>query len=191
MYILRPLTLSISAALIVACGGGGDSGGSPSANTTSFAGTLIVPQTVQQNSLRVLSDGYINTYSVACPNVPDGYEPMANAAVSIEKPDGSVLSQTTNTDNCGVFELSVDESDLTDSVINANLAGFKTLKANANNFKKSDAVTTTPVASTIPSSAEYVISAIQKLDSNDISFAVTDTALRNPLMILIKIINLR
>ena len=187
MQVLRPVTLSLSTLLLVACGG--DSSDSAElTETTSFAGTMVVPQMLQQNSLRVMSDALLNSYSATCPNVPDGYEPMANAAISIEKADGSVLTQTTTTDSCGVFELSVDEdaTGLADSVINASLAGYKPLKANANNFIKTNTTASTPVASTIPSSASYVISAIQNLGNNDISFSVIDSATNNAVIQLAK-----
>ncbi|KII79515.1 vWA domain-containing protein [Vibrio renipiscarius] len=197
MHTLRLVTLTLSSAMLIACGGD-DSGSSSSSSSstpdtettasTLFEGTLVVPQGAQQNSLRVMSAGLINSYSVTCPNVPDGYDPMANAAVSIEKADGSVLTQTTTTDSCGTFLLSIDEeaSALDDSVINAALAGYRPLKANANNFKKAEAGQAAPVASTIATNAEYVISAIQKLGESEISFSVTDNTTNNAVIQLSK-----
>lgn len=196
MHTLRLVTLTLSSAMLIACGGD-DSGSSSSSSSTPdtattastlFEGTFVVPQGAQQNSLRVMSAGLINSYSVTCPNVPDGYDPMANATVSIEKADGSVLTQTTTTDSCGTFLLSIDEeaSALNDSVINAALAGYRPLKANANNFKKAEAGQAAPVASTIATNAEYVISAIQKLGESEISFSVTDNTTNNAVIQLSK-----
>lgn len=174
---------SLSLLLLTACGSD-----STSSDTTSYSGTFVVPQSLQVNSLRVMIGGGLSTFSSNCPNVPDGYEPMANATVTIETSSGAALAQTTTTDSCGTFTLEVPESEetLVDSVISATLAGYKTLQANANNFQQTGSDSTPPVASTIPSSASYLISAIQKASTNQLSFSVTDTSTNNAVIQLSK-----
>ncbi|RJX68347.1 VWA domain-containing protein [Vibrio sinensis] len=184
MKMFRVLPIVASVSLLIACGGD-DSSQDPK---VTYSGTLIVPQGLQQNSLRILAGDFLSSRSDECPNVPDGYLPMANAAVVLEDENGSALSTETSTDNCGVFTVEVaGETDgFSNSVISATLDGYKPLKANAENFISSGDGAAVPVASTVSSDAKYIISAIQSLGGDKISFSVTDSASNNAVIQLTK-----
>lgn len=195
------LAFAITSALMLsACGGGGggsDSGTTPNDsnnsggtdNLSTYSGSLVVPQSVSLRSARVLQPQNFVSYSDTCPNVPDGYEPMANAMVALKDTDGNQLGESTTSDACGVFKLQVgsDQNVNDDSVISASLNGYKELKAHAQNFEQgTDSDSNAAVASTIPASAAYVISAIQKASGDELMFSVTDTVSNNAVIQLTK-----
>lgn len=184
MKIIKMLPVAASVSLLIACGGEDTSQDSK----VTYSGTLIVPQGLQQNSARILEKSHLATRSDECPNVPDGYLPMANALVVLEDKNGAALSTQTSTDKCGLFsvEIAGEEDGFTNSVISATLDGYRPLKANAENFISSGDSDSVPVASTVASTSEYVISAIQSLGGDRISFSVTDSASNNAVIQLAK-----
>lgn len=114
---------------------------------------------------------------------------MANAKVTLEDYIGTALGAETTTDNCGVFTLTVPQADVTgqEPVISASLDGYKTLKAHADNFVQTDSdKAPTVIASTIPASANYIISAIQKASGDELMFSVTDSSTNNAVIQLTK-----
>lgn len=195
---LKHLTIVASLLSLTACGGGdsasanGDTTSTPDVPVTSsytYSGSLVVPEGVAVKSSRALYSGLISPFSADCPNVPDGYVPMANATVTLEDSVGEALGAQTTTDNCGVFLLQVpkDDTNVENAVISASLDGYKTLKAHAENFVPSgDGSASTVVASTIPSSSSYVISAIQKASGDELMFSVTDSSTNNAVIQLTK-----
>lgn len=192
-----PLILSTSL-IVVACGGGSDDGSGSSSSggsgttvqdESTYTGSFVIPQTISQNSTRSIHPEIFSSYSLNCPNVPDGYEPMANASVSLEGNDGNDIGSATTTDQCGVFTLTVPltSDELEASVLTASLDGYKPLKAHAKNFIASDeSGDGSYVASTIPDSAEYIISAIQKASADELMFSVTDSQTNNAVIQLTK-----
>jgi len=195
--VLRKTIVILSSALFMtACGGGGSSDDNPvnenagaPEQVSTYSGSLVIPDGVQARSARALAHDTFVSYSVSCPNVPDGYKPMAKATVAMEDADGNQLGETTTSDACGVFTLQIskDENISEDSVISANLDGFKELKAHAQNFKQTgDGNDTDVIASTIPTTATYVISAIQKASGDELMFSVTDTVTNNAVIQLTK-----
>lgn len=195
---LKHLTIVASLLSLTACGGGdsdnasGDTTSTPDVPVTSsytYSGSLVIPEGVAVKSSRAMYSGLINPLSADCPNVPDGYAPMANAKVTLEDSAGSALGAQTTTNNCGVFLLQVpkDDTNVENAVISASLDGYKTLKAHAENFVPSgDGSASTVVASTIPSSSSYVISAIQKASGDELMFSVTDSSTNNAVIQLTK-----
>lgn len=195
---LKHLTIVASLLSLTACGGGdsdnasGDTTSTPDVPVTSsytYSGSLVIPEGVAVKSSRAMYSGLINPLSAECPNVPDGYAPMANAKVTLEDSAGSALGAQTTTDNCGVFLLQVPKEDtnVENAVISASLDGFKTLKAHAENFVPAeDGSESTVVASTIPSDSTYVISAIQKASGDELMFSVTDSSTNNAVIQLTK-----
>ncbi|WP_282177455.1 vWA domain-containing protein [Vibrio nereis] len=195
---LKHLTIVASLLSLTACGGGdsdnasGDTTSTPDVPVTSsytYSGSLVIPEGVAVKSSRAMYSGLINPLSAECPNVPDGYAPMANAKVTLEDSAGLALGAQTTTDNCGVFLLQVPKEDtnVENAVISASLDGFKTLKAHAENFVPvEDGTESTVVASTIPSDSTYVISAIQKASGDELMFSVTDSSTNNAVIQLTK-----
>jgi hypothetical protein len=188
------ISLIISTSLIISACGGGDSGGDSSDPVTqqssTYTGSFVVPQTLSQNSSRTIHPVQYRSYSASCPNVPDGYIPMANASVTLEGSDGESIGSDTTTDHCGVFKLTVPvaSEELTDTVLSADLDGYKTLKAHAKNFVDVDGQDGESfIASTIPMDATYIISAIQKADSDELMFSVTDSSTNNAVIQLTKV----
>ncbi|WP_053395572.1 hypothetical protein [Vibrio nereis] len=195
---LKHLTIVASLLSLTACGGGdsdnasGDTTSTPDVPVTSsytYSGSLVIPEGVAVKSSRAMYSGLINPLSADCPNVPDGYAPMANAKVTLEDSAGSALGAQTTTNNCGVFllQLPKEDTDVENAVISASLDGFKTLKAHAENFVPAeDGSEPTVVASTIPSDSTYVISAIQKASGDELMFSVTDSSTNNAVIQLTK-----
>ncbi|MGX1925217.1 vWA domain-containing protein [Vibrio sp. NH-7] len=188
-----------SAVMLSACGGGSSSdGGAPvgdsnsggsTGNLSTYSGSLVIPQSVTSRSARAIQPEVFASYSSTCPNVPDGYEPMANATVAMKDADGNQLGESTTSDTCGLFKLQMTQDEGVDenSVISASLAGYKELKAHAQNFEQgADDVSTDAIASTIPASATYLISAIQKASGDELMFSVTDTVSNNAVIQLTK-----
>ncbi len=195
---LKHLTIVASLLSLTACGGGdsdnasGDTTSTPDVPVTSsytYSGSLVIPEGIAVKSSRAMYSGLINPLSAKCPNVPDGYAPMANAKVTLEDSIGTALGAETTTDNCGVFTLTVPQADVTGQapVISASLDGYKTLKAHADNFvQKEGDEASTVIASTIPASASYIISAIQKASGDELMFSVTDSSTNNAVIQLTK-----
>lgn len=189
--------IAVVAALLslTACRGGSDStdanAESDAANSSSYtySGSLVIPRSVAAQSARALNRDIFRPFSAECPNVPDGYEPMANAKVTLEDSSGTALGAETTTDNCGVFTLTIPQADVTgqEAVISASLDGYKTLKAHADNFVQAEGdAASTVIASTIPASASYIISAIQKASGDELMFSVTDSSTNNAVIQLTK-----
>tara|TARA_Y100001956_G_scaffold81110_1_gene97844 strand:- start:1427 stop:2926 length:1500 start_codon:yes stop_codon:yes gene_type:complete len=197
--VFRNTLVVLSSALAITACGGGSSGGSDSGSVnensgstdqvSTYSGSLVIPEGLNARSARAITRDTFIAYSADCPNVPDGYQPMANATVSMEDADGNQIGEATTSDACGVFtlQIDIDEEVNESSVISANLDGFKELKAHAENFEQSDTDNVTDVvASTIPASATYAISAIQKASGDELMFSVTDTVTNNAVIQLTK-----
>ncbi|CAK2097696.1 von Willebrand factor type A domain-containing protein [Vibrio crassostreae] len=196
-FKLRIGTLLVSAALIGGCWSDSDTISTESSSTTdtttdttTFAGTLLVPESTEIRSARALSRNLnISSYSAECTNVPTGYLPMSSATVAIEDSVSGQVGDTTTTDSCGSFviEVPVDSADTEGYVIAATADGYKALKANAANFQQSGTTpNTSVVASTIPSNATYVISAMQKAGGSEFIFSITDSVTNNAVIQLSK-----
>ncbi|MDN3699756.1 VWA domain-containing protein [Vibrio artabrorum] len=196
-FKLRIGTLLVSTALIVGCWSDDETISTESSSTddttvdtTTFAGTLLVPESTEIRSARALNRKLnISSYSAECPNVPAGYRPMSSAIVAIEDSVSGQVGDTTTTDRCGSFviEVPVDSADTEGYVIAATADGYKALKANAANFQQSGTTpNTSVVASTIPSNATYVISAMQKAGGSEFIFSITDSVTNNAVIQLSK-----
>ncbi|MEZ9564366.1 hypothetical protein AB4226_04240 [Vibrio artabrorum] len=199
-FKLRIGTLLVSTVLIVGCwsddetisteSSSTDDSVDTTVDTTTFAGTLLVPESTEIRSARALNRKLnISSYSAECPNVPAGYRPMSSAIVAIEDSVSGQVGDTTTTDRCGSFviEVPVDSADTEGYVIAATADGYKALKANAANFQQSGTTpNTSVVASTIPSNATYVISAMQKAGGSEFIFSITDSVTNNAVIQLSK-----
>ncbi|UTV30578.1 vWA domain-containing protein [Photobacterium atrarenae] len=148
---------------------------------TTFSGTLVTPEPAQVTAQKALFNASrgltTKATDAACPNVPTGYYPLSNAAISLVANNDAIFSETTTTDACGQFTLEVEGEDTAfeNSKLVATSDNFKTLEANAQNFMQTADQVSDVVASTIAKDASYVINGIQKIDNDTLAFSITDS----------------
>lgn len=175
-------TLSlVCAATLMACGGGSDNsnqGPGPDGNAQSVSGMLVTPMPLASTSAAVLMRANLNASGQklsalaypGCPDVPDGYEPLASLEVRFTDNAGTVLS-TLTTDSCGGFSGSVSPL--------ATIATAQPATASPITQPVSSLVTVAgaprPVVSTLPAGAEYVIGVVQDLGSARVALTVSDS----------------
>jgi len=159
-YILKGLIILFTLGL-VACGGGGNDGGS---DGSPVSGVLVVPDNSKSLSLKVLNKAALRKNS-NCPNVPTGYAPLASTNIDFLDQSGAVLSSAT-TDECGAFSGTVAAEVVT---ARAQAADFRELRTEISTFLNGGG----GVASTIPATATYEISSIQLTGVID---SITNTA---------------
>ena len=138
--------------------------------TTTLSGTFVVPKPIksEQASVIDLSD---------CSNIPSGYLPLLNATINIVLQNEIVEDSATNTDTCGKFEISISEikENIETAILQAESEHYKTLTVQAKSFTAEEENQPDAVASTISKDAQYVINGLQKLDSKNITFSITDS----------------
>ncbi|MCE2593978.1 hypothetical protein K6Y31_04010 [Motilimonas cestriensis] len=145
----------------------------PAPVLTNINGQLVVPVTITASARKTLIPAPIQARSEACPGVPDGYSPLADAVVELKNAAGDNLESSTTTDTCGKFEFVVPKS-LVDSISNvvAAKSGFKNIIADVDNFLESNA---SRIASTISDQASYEITGLKKSSAQSINFIITDS----------------
>ena len=138
--------------------------------TTTLSGTFVVPKPIksEQASVIDLSD---------CSNIPSGYLPLLNATINIVLQNEILEDSATSTDTCGKFEISISEikEDIETAILQAESEHYKTLTVQAKSFTAEKENQPDAVASTISKDAQYVINGLQKLDSKNITFSITDS----------------
>ncbi|MGB7481049.1 MAG: VWA domain-containing protein [Burkholderiaceae bacterium] len=165
------------ALFLVGCGGGGDGnsggggGGGDDTKTKTILGQLVMPQAstvLAAKTQQALKARTPVTQAVdpACPNVPDGYQPIANTSVDILDADGKKIDSLT-TDNCGAFDTKVAEAAVS---LTVTPAGHATLTSSLAIFNSS-----TATASAMPVGASLAISSIQYTGNGSLAFSVTDS----------------
>lgn len=165
-------TLLCTATLLslTACGGGGGGGTSDDPGTTqSVRGVLVQPQsTTAASSVIVASRGVRESAaSAACPDVPDGYQPLANVTVNFLD-DAATLLGSLTTDACGSFSGNVPSGA---TQVSATPTGFSTIEQPLSTFSSA----TPAVVSALPTGAELVISVLQDLGSGKLALTVSDS----------------
>lgn len=165
-----------TATLLSACGGSdNDDGddGTPQAETVDVSGVLVKPLSNAASATRVIAKQLgsardkARAASTACPNVPDGYDPLASVAVEFRDDKDAVLA-TLTTDACGGFNGAVPESVTT---VVAAAANATTISQPVSTFLGDTAT----VASALPSSADLVVSVLQDLGGGKVALTVTDS----------------
>lgn len=181
--VLSTLALACAATL-VACGGGDDSGSSgggstpPPAGGQSVNGRLVVPMSITTSAAAAArragwagEDGRAQPLAYpGCPDVPDGYAPLASVAIQFANAAGTVLS-TLTTDACGAFTGNVDSAA---TVANAAPTGGAPISQPVSSLI-TVAGTPAPIVSTLPTGAAYVISVVQNLGAGRVAMTISDS----------------
>ena len=136
-----------------------------------LGGTLVVPTGTNQAKTAIMARALgAKADEDACPNVPEGYSPLANAEVAFIGGDGAQLGLAdAPTDACGAFTGTLPAGT---TQVRGTAPGFRDITTDVAVFQSGDA--NNNVASTIPNEATYTIGSIQKVDDDTIAFTVTD-----------------
>jgi len=171
--------------LVTACGGGSgtesnnniDNSPSPGlgnqVQTQNLTGTIAVPTPVANTmaNISVAPNGSLfMAQTVDCPNVPDSYDPLPNANITLLDPSGNSIGNSTITDECGMFDISAPQ---TTSMVSASATGVRDIIVPISQFTSSSQ--TGGLASTIPNTSTYEIGSLIMLDNNTISFTIVDS----------------
>jgi hypothetical protein len=176
----------ICTAALVACGGGGSggatdgtsNGGGSSPTAQSVHGMLVAPLPISATSESVMERAASNSAGQrlrplaypGCPDVPDGYQPLASLAIQFLDSTDAVLS-TLTTDNCGNFSGTVS-ADATVATARPATAAPITQPVSS---LISVAGAPAPVLSTLPTGAQYVIGVVQDLGNSRIALTISDS----------------
>jgi Mg-chelatase subunit ChlD len=106
--------------------------------------------------------------TATCPNVPVGYDPLANVTVTPLRADGTPAGTPFTTDSCGGFSVS-----LAPDVSTLSIAATATLQART--FDVTTFTASTSVGSTLPVGASYEIASLYLLPSQEIGMSVIDS----------------
>ena len=178
------LTL-IASATLVACGGGDSepaatggagNGGGGGANGQAVSGLLVVPQSATASGSSALRRQALSAGRTAalafpgCPDVPDGYQPLATVSIEFKDTTGAVL-QTLTTDACGAFSGNVPT---TATVATAQPAAGSPITQPVSSLI-TVAGAPANIVSTLPTGASYVISVVQDLGAAKVAMTVSDS----------------
>jgi len=158
---LKLLSLGVITLAITGCGEGIEY-----TNKDSIQGVLVVPKTTtslapRRTQSRVASE---------CENIPNGYKPLINAALSYIDEENNEIATSVETDICGVFHANINTGS---SKVIFTSPSYRKILANVQQFKvKSNNKYT--IASTIPLTSSYVISGFRLLNNASVSFTVED-----------------
>ena len=173
------MTLACTSALLACGGGGGESpppGGGTGTGTgeQSVSGVLVVPLSIAATSSvamrRALSAARAPTAYPGCPDVPDGYQPLASVPIQFTDSAGTLLS-TLTTDSCGGFSGNVNTAA---TVATAQPTGVSPITQPVSSLI-TVAGAAAPIVSTLPTGAEYVISVVQDLGAARVAMTISDS----------------
>ncbi len=162
VFVLGLLSLSL-----ISCDSDDDSKGSAG----QLQGTLVVPTGTNPSKAAIMARALGGKAAEnVCPNVPEGYSPLANAEVAFIGGDGSELGRAdAATDTCGVFTGALPAGT---TQVRGTAPGYRDIITDVAVFQSEDS--SNNVASTIPDTATYTIGSIQKIDDDTIAFTITD-----------------
>lgn len=110
----------------------------------------------------------VEVASVACPEVPDGYQPLAATSIRFEDTSGQSVASLA-TDTCGRFSGFIPEQAV-QAV--AQPAGAQPIAQPVSSLAQGS---TPVVISSLPTGASYVISVLQHLGGDQLALSVTDS----------------
>ena len=162
-------SLCASALVLASCGGSSGDGSSLNDEAV-FSATLIAPETtsgsvallarLRQENTQVLMD--------SCPEIPDGYVPLANVEIDVLDADGNVLQEAVAiTDQCGSLSTTLPAGA---DRIRASSPGNRDLVAGITSVAANGGL-----ASTIPAGAEYRVGFLSTQQEDTLGFSITDT----------------
>ena len=160
---------------LTACSDDGDR--APSGDDAIVAGTLMVPGIATEademlnkqwrSLLRIVED---------CPAIPAGYSPLTNASITFVDENDEALGRSFVADECGTFSASAPAGAVG---ILAEAPGYRPLQAETGVFVGESS---TGLASTIASTSNYQIGALQVVDDGTLAFSVTETESRKAVL---------
>ncbi len=168
---------ALIAIALIGCGDGGST--TDEAADVSVSGILVAPQSVAASSsaavkrAKSLADGDRRQAPgfPGCPDVPDGYEPLASVALEFKDSAGTVLA-TITTDACGAFSGTVPSAA---TVVTAQPgAAGSTITQPVSSLITVEGAPPT-VVSTLPAGATHVISVVQDLGAAKIAMTISDS----------------
>lgn len=149
-------------------------GGGATPSETTVAGILVTPIATAAASAVLVDDATqrmralaVRPASAACPQVPDGYDPLAGVVVSFIDA-GSATLATLTTDSCGNFSGKVPAGV---TRVTAAPTGVAPISQPVSAF--TGAAPT--LASGVPSTANLVLSVLQDLGGGKVALTVTDS----------------
>lgn len=145
----------------------------PSPDDQTIQGAIVVPEGAQATTARVLASASPTAMAAAtCPDVPIGYVPVANAAISFTTQDDQPSGVTAQTDDCGQFSASVPANVVKAT---ATASGYRTITVPVTTFTQAQG-NTPPLLSVLPDvpNAGYEIASLQWTDAR-LYFTVVDT----------------
>lgn len=168
-------------AVLVACGGGGgsdkdaDAGTGASGDTVAVNGVLVVPSTATVTEPTTPATPASSrapaptpgAASASCPDVPEGYDPLANVQVDFKNLKGEVVFKLM-TNACGQFSGAVPKAATTAEATTEATGPISQPVATLTQPKPT-------VVSCMPKDAKFVISVIQYLGADKIALSVTDS----------------
>lgn len=167
------------AAALVACGGGGEDAPispAPSTATVAVRGAMVKPVSVTASAVTALNKADASfketrLQSLACPDVPDGYDPIISTPVEFRDAAGAVLS-TLTTDSCGAFTGNVATGA---TVAVATPTGVAPIRQPIASLIVTAGSTTPTLVSALPTGASYVISVVQDTGNGRLAMTVSDS----------------
>jgi len=162
VFVLGLLSLSL-----ISC----DSDDGSKGSAGELQGTLVVPTGTNPSKAAIMTRALGGKADEnACPNVPEGYSPLANAEVTFIGGDGSELGRAdASTDACGAFTGALPAGT---AQVRGTAPGYRDITTDVAVFQSGDS--SNNVASTISNEATYTIGSIQKVDDDTIAFTITD-----------------
>ncbi|MEA5445462.1 hypothetical protein VCB98_06490 [Gammaproteobacteria bacterium AB-CW1] len=118
-------------------------------------------------ALRPTAGGTILNASANCPDVPGGYEALADATVEFLDSSDVVVGDTVTTDECGQFNADPPSEAV---MVRATRDGFHPVEAEVANFRAGGS----GIGSTIPSNWNYRIGSMQVQSDGRVAFTVVD-----------------
>lgn len=141
------------------------------------SGQILVPMGTSDGSesnnaplsaaLRPTAGGSAKMAAFNCPDVPGGYEPMADAEIEFLDASNTVVGSTVQADECGEFATNPPEEAVT---VRVSRAGFRDIYAAVDNFGSGGS----GFASTIPSDWNYRIGSLRLQNDGRLGFNVVD-----------------
>lgn len=144
-----------------------------SINATAVQGVVVIPKTTTSLAISRVMKAPTN-----CENIPNGYQPLANAVLSYMDANGLEVTTSDKTDSCGAFSATIKQSAIK---LGFSAPNYKKVTSNVDNFKDT-ADKKYAVVSTIPITSSYIISSLKLLDDGSVSFVVEDNVTKKALI---------
>lgn len=151
--------------LCTSCGGGAEDSEIDGSQQLYIAITIAIPEQNEISAIRTSARPGPAVNSVACPAIPVGYAPLANARIDFLDAKGEHVSHSLS-NACGHFEGRIDAR-ATRALVHKD--GYQDL-----NLVVSHLSSATTLVSTIASTSSYAISVLQLIGPQTLAFTISD-----------------